>query len=53
MFGQTLHGTYKLNGGDELEWTLNGRTTKARVHVSREQIELTNDDNQTIKYRRE
>ena len=53
MFGQTLHGTYKLNGGDELEWTLNGRTTKARVHVTANELELTNDDNQTIKYRRE
>jgi hypothetical protein len=53
MFGQTLHGTYKLNGGDELEWRLNGRTTKAKVHVTASELELTNDDNQTIKYKRE
>ncbi len=27
MFGQTLQGTYKLNGGDELEWTMSGIKT--------------------------
>ena len=53
MFGQTLNGTYKLNGENELEWTLNGRTTKARVHVTASELELTDDANQTIKYRRE
>lgn len=30
MFGQTLHGTYKLSPDSELEWTMNGITTKAR-----------------------
>jgi len=53
MFGQTLHGTYKLTADNELEWTLNGRTSIAKVHVTANELELTNDANQTIKYRRE
>jgi Lipocalin-like domain (DUF4923) len=53
MFGQTLNGTYNLNAENELEWTLNGRTTKAKVHVTANELELTDDANQTIKYRRE
>ena len=52
IFGQTLQGTYKLNPGNELEWTLNGRTTRAKVHVTADELELTDDANQTIKYRR-
>ena len=52
MFGQTLRGTYKLNGENELEWTLNGRTTKSKVNVTATELELTNDENQTIKYKR-
>jgi hypothetical protein len=27
MLGQTLQGTYKLNGENELEWTVNGITS--------------------------
>jgi hypothetical protein len=53
MFGQTLQGTYKLNPENELEWTLNGRTTRAKVHVTANELELTDDANRTIKYRRE
>jgi hypothetical protein len=53
MLGQTVQGTYKLNPENELEWTLNGRTTRAKVHVTANELELTNDENQTIKYRRE
>jgi Lipocalin-like domain (DUF4923) len=53
MFGHTVQGTYKLNAGNELEWTLNGKTTRARVHVTENELELTDDANQTIKYRRE
>ena len=30
MFGQTLQGTYKFNGENELEWTMNGITTKSK-----------------------
>jgi cytochrome c oxidase assembly protein Cox11 len=52
MFGQTLHGTYKLNAENELEWNLNGRTTKNRVTVGATELEVTNAENQTIKYKR-
>jgi hypothetical protein len=53
MFGKTVQGAYKLNPENELEWTLNGRTTRVKVHVTANELELTNDENQTIKYRRE
>jgi hypothetical protein len=52
MFGQTVRGKYKLDGGNELEWTLNGITTKSKVTVTANELELTNDQNQTIKYKR-
>jgi len=52
MFGQTLQGTYKLDAANELEWTLNGLTTKAKANVTATELELTNDANQTIKYKR-
>jgi uncharacterized protein (TIGR03066 family) len=51
MFGQTLQGTYKLSG-DELEWTLNGKTTKSKVNVTATELELTDTANRTIKYKR-
>ena len=50
MFGQTLQGTYKLNG-DELEWTLNGRTTKGKVKLTATEMELTSEG-KTIKYKK-
>jgi hypothetical protein len=52
MFGQTLQGTYKLNAANELEWTLNGQTTKGKVNVTATEMELTDDANRTIKYKR-
>ena len=52
MFGQPLQGTYKLNGGDQLEWTLNGKTTKAKVKVTGNSLEVTNDEGMTIVYKR-
>jgi hypothetical protein len=52
MYGQTVRGKYKLDGGNELEWTLNGITTKSKVNVTATELELTNDANQTIKYKR-
>ena len=52
MFGQTLQGTYKLNAENELEWTLNGKTTKSKVNVTATELELTDDANRTIKYKR-
>ena len=50
MFGQTLRGTYKLNG-DELEWSLNGKTTKSKVKVTTTEIELTSEG-KTITYKK-
>jgi hypothetical protein len=52
MFGQTLQGRYKLDAGNELEWTLNGITSKSKVKVTADELELTNAADQTIKYRR-
>jgi len=51
MFGQTLRGTYKLND-DELEWTLNGKTTKCKVKVSVTELEVA-DAGKTLIYKRE
>jgi hypothetical protein len=50
MFGQALQGAYALDG-DELEWTLNGKTTKSKVKVDATELELTREG-RTIKYRR-
>jgi hypothetical protein len=52
IFGQTVRGKYKVTG-DELEWDLNGRSTKAKVHVSANLLELTDDENRTIRYKRQ
>jgi uncharacterized protein (TIGR03066 family) len=52
MLGQTVQGRYKLNSGNELEWTMNGMSTKSKVTVTATELELTNDANQTIKYKR-
>lgn len=52
MFGQTLQGTYKLNAGNELEWTMNGQTTKAKVNVTSTELEVTDESNRTVKYKR-
>jgi len=52
ILGQTVHGTYRLNGEDELEWSMNGMTTKAKVKVTATELELTDPANRTIKYKR-
>jgi hypothetical protein len=52
MFGQTVRGTYKLNDEDELEWSMNGMSTKAKVKVTATDLELTDSANRTIKYKR-
>ena len=52
ILGQTVQGTYKLNGEDELEWSMNGMSTKARVKVTPTDLELTDNQNRTIKYKR-
>ena len=45
-----VHGVCALNG-DELEWTINGDTTKSKVKVDATELELTSEG-QTIKYKR-
>jgi hypothetical protein len=51
MMGHTLQGTWKLNG-DELEWSMSGITKKARARVTATELEVTDDANQTILYKR-
>jgi hypothetical protein len=51
LFGKTLQGTYKVNGGDELEWTLNGKTTKCKMKVTATELELTSEG-KTITYKK-
>jgi hypothetical protein len=52
MFGQTLQATYKLDAGNELVWTMSGKTVKSKVNVTATELELTDDANRTIKYKR-
>jgi hypothetical protein len=52
IMGQTLQGTYKVNGGNELEWTMSGITTKSKLNVTATELEVTDDANRTIKYKR-
>jgi hypothetical protein len=52
MLGQTLQGRYKLNADDELEWSMNGMSTKAKINVTATELELTDSENRTIKYRK-
>jgi len=52
ILGQTVHGTYRLNGEDELEWSMNGMTTKAKVKVTATELELIDTANRSIKYKR-
>ena len=49
MMGQTLQGMYKINGENELEWTMSGITTKSKLNVTTTELELTDDANRTIK----
>jgi hypothetical protein len=51
MMGQTLQGTYKMNGADELEWTLNGTTTKYKAKVTATELELTSEG-KTVTYKK-
>ena len=52
MFEQTLRGTYKFNG-DELEWTLNGKTTKHKAKVGATELEVTGDNKTVLIYKRQ
>ena len=52
MMGQTMQGTYKINDGNELEWTMSGITTKGKLNVTATELDVTDDANRTIKYKR-
>jgi hypothetical protein len=52
MMGHTLQGAYKINGENELEWTMSGVTTKSKLNVTATELELTDGANRTIKYKR-
>jgi hypothetical protein len=52
ILGQTVQGTYRFNGTDELEWSMNGMSTKAKVKVTTTELELTDNANRTIQYKR-
>ena len=52
MLGHTMEGKYKLSPESELEWTMNGITTKGKVHVTDTELEVTDGENRTIKYKR-
>ena len=52
MMGQTLQGTYKINGENELEWTMSGITTKGKLNVTATELDVTDAANRTIRYKR-
>jgi hypothetical protein len=52
MLGQTVQGTYKFTGDGELEWSMNGMTSRSKAAVSATTLELTDNANRTIKYKR-
>jgi hypothetical protein len=51
MMGQPVQGTYKMNGSEELEWTVNGQTSKFKVKVTGTELQLTSQGN-TITYKK-
>jgi hypothetical protein len=53
MMRQTMQGTYKINGENELEWTMSGITTKSKLNVTATRLELTDQQNRTIVYKRQ
>ena len=50
MLGQTVHGTYKLGTDNEMQWTMNGISTRQKAKVTVDTLELTDANNQTVKY---
>jgi hypothetical protein len=51
MFGRTLEGTYKMPSDDEMEWTLNGKTTKYKVKVTATTLVVTSEG-KTVTYKK-
>ena len=52
MMGQPMHANYKLTPDGEIEWSMNGMSIKAKVNVTADKLELTDDQNRTVVYRR-
>jgi len=52
MFKKPVDGTYKVNGSDELEWTVGGTTSKYKMKVSATELELTSEG-KTITYKKQ
>jgi hypothetical protein len=52
MMGRTMQGTYKINGENELQWSMGGITTKSKLNVTATELEVTDEANRTIKYKR-
>jgi hypothetical protein len=52
MMGQTMRGTYQLNAGNELTWTVNGMSVKSKAKITATELELTDQANRTIRYKR-
>src|SRR5262249_32317983 len=52
MMGKTFQATYKVNGDDELEYTVGGATTRSKLRVTSTELELTSKDGKTIKYKK-
>jgi hypothetical protein len=40
-----------MNGGDELEWTLNDKTTKSKVKVTATELQVTSEG-KTVTYKK-
>ena len=51
VLGETIRAKYQLND-DELVWSVNGISSKSKVSVTANELELTDDQNRTIKYQR-
>ena len=52
LFGQTVQGGYKVNENSELEWAMNGMSSRHKVAVSGDKLEITDAENRTIVYKR-
>lgn len=40
ILGKTVQGTYRLDTDDELEWTMNGLTSKFKIKVTATELEV-------------
>jgi hypothetical protein len=47
----SVDGTYKINGTDELEWTMGSKTTKYKMKITAAELSLT-EGSTTITYKK-